>query len=269
MPGKSLVTRSVFFAAAFLCASQVHAQTRGSASDSIRASTFDRLDRTSQKLLWTVNCAMSTGRGRAMGLFGPPDSVGRTGQCFQRDGHAFGVFFNPDSTFTRARQLRVLDFATKTRYLGPVDTAAILAEARAENDAELKGTPPFQSEKRPFAPISMRSDGDSIEVWLLPYGTLMSPPSTVGGERGFIYSPDGRILAREVNAFDRYRTIAIPDSGSVAILSREDDLPLVSELIVTNALHNHGREVQVVTKAYASHLVGRDSSSVWIQMHRR
>jgi hypothetical protein len=212
---------------------------------------------------------MSTDRARATGQFGPPESVGRTGQCFQRDGRTFGVFFNPDSTFSKARQLRVLDFSTKTRYLGPVDTTAILAEARAENDAELKGMPSFQSEKRPFAPISMRSDGDSIEVWLLPYGVLKSPPSTVGGERGFIYSPDGRTLAREVNAFDRYRAVAIPDSGPVTILSREDDLPLVSELVVTNALHNRGRDVQVVTKAYASHLVGRDSSSIWIQMHRR
>lgn len=261
--------RAAVFAAAFLCASQVHGQTRASVPDSIRAAAFDRLDRTSQKLLWTVNCAMSTGRARAMGLFGPPDSVGRTGQCFQRDGHTFGVFFNPDSTFIRAGRLRVVDFATKTRYLGPVDTTAILAEARAENDAELKGMPSFQRERRPFAPISMRSDGDSIEVWLLPYGVLMNPPSTVGGERGFIYSPDGRTLAREVNAFDRYRTIAIPDSGQVTILSREDDLPLVSELMVTNVLHNQGRDVQVVTKSYASHLVGRGSNSVWLQQHRR
>jgi hypothetical protein len=266
---ENLVNRSAIFAAAFLCASQVHGQTRGSVSDSARAAAFDRLDRTSQKLLWTVNCAMSTGRARAMGLFGPSDSVGRTGQCFQRDGHTFGVFFNTDSTFTRARQLRVLDFATRTRYLGPVDTTAIIAEGRAENDAELKGSPSFRREQRTFAPISMRSDGDSIEVWLLPYGVLMSPPSTVGGERGFIYSPDGRTLAREINAFDGYRTIAIPDSGPVTILSREDDLPLVSELMVTNALHNHGRDVQIVTKAYASHLVGRDSSSVWLQQHRR
>lgn len=261
---------SAVFAAAFLCASQAHGQTRASVSDSIRAAAFDRLDRTSQKLLWTMNCAQSSGRARAMGLFGPPDSVGRTGQCFRRDGQTFGVFFDPDSTFTNARQLRVLGFATKTRYLGPVDTTAILAEARAENDAELKGTPSFQREARSFAPISMRSDGDTIEVWLVPAGVLMGrTPSEIGGERGFIYSPDGLTLAREINAFDRYRSIAIPDSGQVTILSREEDLPLVSELIVTNVLHDQGREVQVVTRAYASQLVGRGSSSVWLQLPRR
>jgi hypothetical protein len=270
LPIRTLVTRSAIFAAAFLCASQMHAQTRSSVSDSIRAAAFDRLDRTSQKLLWTMSCAQSSGRARAMGLFGPPDSVGRTGQCFRRDGQTFGVFFNPDSTFTKARQLRVLGFATRTRYLGPVDTTAILAEARAEIDAERKGSPSFEREKRPFAPISMRSDGDTIEVWLVPAGVLMGrTPSAIGGERGFIYSPDGRTLAREVNAFDRYRSIAIPDSGQVAILSREEDLPLMSELIVTNVLHDQGREVQVVTKTYASQLVGRDSNAAWLQLPRR
>jgi hypothetical protein len=267
---KSVVSRSAILAAAFLCASQVHGQTRSPMSDSIRAAAFDRLDRTSQKLLWTVTCAQSSGRARATGLFGPPDSVGRTGQCFRRDGRTFGVFFDPDSTFTRARQLRVLDLSTNVRYLGPIDTTAILAEARAESDAELKGSPSFQRERRPFAPLSLRTDGDSIEVWLLPAGVLLGrTPSTIGGERGFIYSPDGRALAREVNAFDRYRTIAIADTGAVAILSQEEDLPLVSELIVTNALHNQGREVQVVTKAYVSQLVGRGSTAVWFQLPRR
>jgi hypothetical protein len=196
---ENLVIRSVIFAAAFLCAAQVHGQARASVPDSVRAAAFDRLDRTSQKLLWTVGCAQNSGRSRAMGLFGPADSVGRTGQCFRRDGRMFGVFFDPDSTFTKVHRLRVLDFSTNVRYLGPVDTTAILAEARAEDDAERKGMPSFERAQRPFAPLSMRSDGDSIEVWLLPSGVLMGrTPSAVGGERGFIYSPDGRTLAREV-----------------------------------------------------------------------
>jgi hypothetical protein len=256
-------------AAVFLCVSGVHAQSHASTSDSIRAAAFDRLDRTSQTILWTVSCAQSSGRARATGLFGPPDSVGQSGLCLLRDGRTFGVFFNPDSSFTKAGQLRVLDLAASARYLGPVDTAAILAEARAENDAELKGDASFQREQRKFAPISMRSDGDSIEVWLLPYGVLGRTPSAIGGERGFIYSPDGRSLAREVNAFDRFRPVAIPDSGRVQILSLEEDLPLVSELIATNVLHSAGREVQLVTKGYDSHLVGSGSASIWIQIHRR
>jgi hypothetical protein len=180
------------------------------------------------------------------------------------------LFFDPDSTFTKAGNLRVIDIGTRLAYSGPIDTSAILAESRAENDAESRGLPSYQRERRPVAPLSMRSDGDSIEVWLVPAGVLMGrTPSTVGGERGFIYSPDGRTLAREVDAFDRFRSISIPDTGAVAIMSQEDDLPLVSELIVTNDLFNRGRQVQIVMKAYASRLVGRGSNAVWVQLPRR
>jgi hypothetical protein len=221
-------------------------------------------------LLATVNCALSSAKAREGGLFGPPDSVGRTGQCLRKDGRAFGVFFTPDSAFTKALHLRVVDLANGVRYLGAVDTTAILAEARAAREAVLKGYPSFAREKLQFAPFSMRSDGDSIEVWLLPLGLLMGrAPSTVGGELGYIYSPDGRTLAREIDALDRHRTLAIPDSGRVEILSREDDLPLISELIATNRLHDHGRDVGLVTKAFAAWLVGSDPASTWIQMRRR
>jgi hypothetical protein len=180
------------------------------------------------------------------------------------------VFFTPDSTFAKALNLRVVDISTRERYLGPVDTTAILVEARVANEAVLKGFPSYQREQRQFAPFSMRSDGDSIEVWLLPAGLLMGRmPSAVGGERAFIYSPDGRTLAREIDAFDRYRAITIPDTGRVQILSREDDLPLVSELIATNFLYYEGREVQLITNAFISQLVGPKLAPVWVQLRRR
>ena len=260
---------SVAAAAILLWAPSVSAQTQPVLSDSSRAVAFDRLDRTSRMLIATVNCARTTGTARAQGLFGPPDSVGRWGQCLRKDGRAFGVFFTPDSTFTIAQNVRVVDFANSARYRGNVDTTAILAEARASREAVRKGMPSFVSAQRQFAPLSMRSDGDSIEVWLVPPGLLAGKTPTVGGERGFIYSPDGRTLAREIDASDRFRTISIPDSGLVVIRSSEDDLPLVSELIATNLLHDRGRDVQLLTNAYTSGLVGRGSSAVWIQVHRR
>jgi hypothetical protein len=236
----------------------------------MRASEFDRLDRTAQSILWTLGCAQTASRARAQGLFGPPDSAGRSGQCQRKDGRTLALFFDPDSAFTKAGNLHVLDIGTRLAYSGPIDTSAILAEARAENDAELRGLPSYQRERRAVAPLSMRSDGDSIEVWLVPFSVLVGrTSSTVGGERGFIYSPDGRTLAREVDAFDRFRSISIPDTGAVAIMSQEEDLPLVSELIVTNDLFNRGRDVQLVTKSYASHLVGHGSNAVWMQFPRR
>ncbi len=252
-----------------LCAPSARAQTQPVLSDSSRAAAFDRLDRTSRMLIATVDCARAGARARAQGLFGPPDSVGRWGQCLHKDGRAFAVFFTPDSTFSTAQNVRVVDFANNVRYRGNVDTAAILAEARASRGAVRKGMPSFVSAQRQFAPLSMRSDGDSIEVWLLPAGLLLGKTPTVGGERGFVFSPDGRTLAREIDASDRFRTISIPDSGRVEIRSSEDNLPLVSELIATNLLHDQGRDVQLVTNAYTSRLVGPGSSAVWVQIHRR
>jgi hypothetical protein len=245
-------------------------QAQTSSADSSRAATFDRLDRTSRTLIATVSCARSIARARADGLFGPPDPLGHSGQCLRQDGRAFGVFFNPNSTFTKARQVRVVDLARGVRHLGTVDTTAILAAARAERDAVQRGFPSFQRAERQFAPSSMRSDGDTIEVWLLPVGLLIGrTPSNVGGERGFIYSPDGRALAREIDAFDRHRIVAIPDSGRVEIRSREKDLPLVSELIATNRLHDQDRDVQLVTDAFAARLAGPRSAPIWIQIRRR
>jgi hypothetical protein len=248
----------------------MHAQTHQPLSESSRSAAFDRLDRTSRMLIETVRCASRSAQARANGLFGPPDSLGRRGLCLLKDGRSFGMFFTPDSTYAKALNLRVLDLANGVRYLGPVDTTAILAETRVVREAVLKGYPAFQREQRQFAPVSIRADGDSIEVWLLPVGLFMGrTPSTVGGERAFIYSPDGRTLAREIDDSDRYRSLAIPDSGKVEILSQEEDLPLVSELIVTNILHDRGRVVQLVTKTFGAQLIGTDSNSMWIQIRRR
>jgi hypothetical protein len=253
-----------------LCATAMRAQTQASGPDQKRAAVFDRLDRTSRMLIESVRCARNTARAREDGLLGPLDSLGRRGRCLQKNGRAFGVFFTPDTAFTKALRLRVLDNGKGTRDLSPVDTIAILTEARAAEAALIKGYPSFQREWRQFAPFSIRSDGDTIEVWLLPIGLLTGwSPSAVGGERGFIYSPDGRTLVREIDSFDRYRTIQIPDAGRVEIPSREEDLPLVSELFATNLLHDRGREVQLITGTFTAQIVGPSSAPMWMQIRRR
>ena len=175
-----------------------------------------------------------------------------------------GVFLAADSAFNTALKLSVVDLATFMRHTEPVDTVAVLAQARAARDGGLKGSPPFQRENRQYAPFSMRSDGDSIEVWLLPTGLLLGDmPTSVGGERAFIYSPDGRTLAREIDAFERFRSITLPVTGPVELLSQEDDLPLVSELVALHILHRQGRDVSLVTKTYRAQLVGREPQSFW------
>jgi hypothetical protein len=220
-------------------------------------------------VLSTVWCARKSAQARAQGLFGPVDSIGRRGQCLRIANRPYGVFFRPDSSFSRADRVSVVDLTTGTRYTQPVDTMAIVAEAKASSAAIEKAFPSFRAAQRQFAPISFRSDGDSIQVWLVSAGSIMGQDSaTVGGERGYVYSPDGRTLAREVDASDRFRRIAVPDTGTVYIESREDDLPLMSELIVANRLHADGRDVQIVTSKYASHLTVPEPA-VWLQIQKR
>lgn len=247
----------------------LQAQTQSLAADSTRALAFDRLDRTSRTLLSTVECAAKASYLRESGVLGPVDSVGRTGLCLRRNGRMLAAYFTPDSAYRKAANVRVVDIAGSVRYPGPVDTSAILAQIRATTEAVIRGFPSFQQEKRAFAPVSMRSDGDSVEIWLLPLGLFAQPaPTAIGGERAYIYSPDGRTLVREIDAFERHRALAVPDTGLVEIVSREDDLPLVSELIAANRLHTTGREVRVVTTAVISQLV-RGPPEVWVQLKRR
>ena len=214
-------------------------------------------------------CGQNAGYLRGVGVLGPADSVGRTGLCLRQDGRALAAYFTPDSSYSKAVDLRVLDVADSAWYRGRVDTSAILAQARAAAEAVRKGFPSYQHRRRAFSPVSIRSDGDTIEIWLLPLGLFVQPtPTAVGGERGYIYSPDGRTLVREIDAFDRHRALAVPDTGLVEIISMEDDLPLVSELLVTNRMHGKGREVRIVTDAVISQLV-RGPPEVWLQLKRR
>ena len=227
------------------------------------ADAFAHVDRAARELIWTMKCAQATAHARATGLFGPTDSLGTNGQCFRLNGHAMGVFFTPDTTFTRASRIRVVNLGTGVRDLATIDTAAILAVARASSDALSRALPAFARENRKFAPLSMRFDGDSIEIWMLPVGM------TVGGERGYVYSPNGRTLARAIDAADRFRTVVVPDTGEVVIASREDDLPLVSELVAMNLLYDRGRDVELVTAAFRSRLQGVRDNPVWVQIRRR
>jgi hypothetical protein len=238
-------------------------------SDAARAAAFDRLDKTASAAMGTVRCARKVGEARANGVFGPIDSLGRSGMCFSNDAGVFGAFVTADSSFTHAVRLSVVDLNKGTRFEGSLDTATILAQSRATRDGLTRGFPDFTRDGRQFLPVTFRSAGDSIEVWLLPATLFMGTmPGSTGGDRAFIYSPNGKTLAREVSATDRYQELTIPDSGAVSIPSREDDLPLVSELIAADRIHFQRREVRIVTKKYSSSLTGPEGSEVWVHIKR-
>jgi hypothetical protein len=228
---------------------------------------FDQADRRARAVLWSMRCAQSVGMARARREFGPIDSLGRMGQCIVVDGHTVGVFFDADSPYVAVKRFSAVDLGTHTRRMMPLDTSRVLAVARAEQAAYWHGAnEPFEKENRPFAPVAFRFDGDSIEVWLIPASLVMGPPFTVGGERGYLFTPDGRTLVRETDAFGDYRPIVIPDTGTVDIASRGTATPSLSELVLANGLNGAGRQVAIQWPGVTSTLVGRGEQAVWMHL---
>lgn len=228
------------------------------------AAAFDRTDRLARTLISTIRCAQSAAGHRARGAFGPVDSVGRMGLCMRTEAGVLGVFLDTDSTFRMAAPLRAVDLRSGARYVGRVDTSAAIAQTRASWTGVRAGMAPFVDAKRQFAPLSLRFDGDSIEVWILPTSSLAG--TTVGGERGFVYSPDGVTMVREINHFDRSREFTVPPQGPVEIRSTEPETPALGELLLANLLHAAGRQVSIVTARFRTNLVGPGDNSAWIHV---
>ena len=227
---------------------------------------FDRGDRLARALISTVRCAGSVAQAREDGLFGPLDSLGGNGQCVTADGKRVGIFFDADSQLTHVTRFSAVDLGTRARRIAPLDTLAILALARAERTGQMRGITAFEDAHRPYAPLAFRFDGDSIEVWIFPVAVVTGQPPSVGGERGYVFSPDGRTLVREVDAFADFRSIAVADTGTVYLTSRSMDVPTLSEFVLANALNGQGRTVSIVTPWGQSVLAGRGAQSVWMQL---
>lgn len=233
-----------------------------------RAAAFDRGDRLSRALLSTVRCAGGVGQFRAEGTFGPVDSLGHNGQCIAVNGKWVGVFFDADSLFTHVTRFSAVDFATRSRRTAPLDTSAVLAVARAELAAQLRGMKAYADAGRQYAAMAFRFDGDSIEVWTIPVAVLTGQPISVGGERGYHYTPDGRTLVREVDSFADFRQLALPDSGAVQLRSMGADVPTLTEFMLANALNASGRSVTIIMPWGQSTLVGRGARATWLQQVR-
>jgi hypothetical protein len=242
--------------------------THAQAAGDVAMPGFDKADRRSRVLLGTIRCAQGVSMARARGEFGSIDSLGRNGQCIRVDGRAIGIFMDVDTQFVATTRFTAVDLAAHTRYTAPLDTVAVLAVARAEYAAQMRGAPSFLELKRPYSPIAFRFDGDSIEVWLIPVTLVRGQPFTLGGERGYVYAPDGRTLAREIDASADYRPIAVPDTGAVNIVSQSTSLPSLSELVLANGLNSIGRNVAIVWTRGTSALAGRGEQAVWIHLAR-
>jgi hypothetical protein len=231
------------------------------------ATAFDLQDRRARELLYVAQCAGYVGSLRAQGRFGPADSIGNSGFCIDFQGQRLGGFLQTDSAITRIERLAAVSLASGARYTGPLDTASLLARERADVDGQTRGYATFAKLDRQFSPWTMTSRGDSLSAWLIPHAVLMG--SALGGELGFLYSSDGRTMVKEINASSAFRPFAIPDTGTVTIRSGEVELPLVSELLIANALNARGRSVTIVTTKFASTLAGRGASAMWVHVLRK
>lgn len=258
-----IITALLVAAAAFSSPRTARAQ----APSAVDLAAFDKADRRAGELLRILRCARGISMARARQEFGPADSLGHIGQCVTVDGRAVGVFLEADTPFVRTTRFSAVDLTSHTRRSAPMDTSAVLAVARAELAAQspnvLEG---FYKAKRPYSPMAFRFDGDSIEVWLIPVSLVMGPPYTVGGERGFVFSPDGRTLVREVDAFADYRPIVVPDTGTVNIASRSRSTPSLSEFVLANGLNRLGRTVAIQWTAGTSVLTGQGERAVWMHL---
>ena len=182
------------------------------------------------------------------------------------NGRRHGVILTADTTLTRVTKFNVVDFGTRQLYRGPVDTAAVLNLLRAQDAATERGYAAYEKAQRQFTPLAFRTDGDSIWAWLIPITPTPSP--MLGGERGELYTPDGRTRVREVDGFAWYRAFAIPDTGTVVIVSKGDSLPTMTEMMAAKALNEAGRTVRIDTKARSSTLGGRGSAAIWVHVRR-
>lgn len=228
------------------------------------ARSFDRTDRLARAVIGQIRCAQRVAGLRRRGVFGPADSLGATGQCIVVAGKYVGVLFDTDTLFGAVSRASAVDLVSSTRRKGQLDTAAILAVARASSAAQLRGAEAYQRAQRAYSPVAFRFDGDSIEVWLIPTAVIGGPPLTVGGERGYVFSPDGRRLVREIDHFDRLRSFALPDTGVVRIPSGDHSVAMMTALLLANLLHERGRRVSIDTEGGSSVLAGEGDAAAWV-----
>lgn len=255
--------RALALVVALACAHHTVAAQAGPVRPADRPRVFDAADREAQSIAWVIECAQMGARARTRGAFGPVDSVGPFGLCVLVGTTRHGVFMDADSTFSRAINVRLVNFATNARSTAPLDTAALLGELRAKRAAMRLGAAKFVDERRPFAPFSYRDEDDGrVHVWLLPVSVLDG--TALGGERWWIFARDGATVVEAHDAGARWRPFAVPPTREVMLQSAEPDIPLVSEFLLANLLARAGRVPTIVTGTHSSTLAG----NAWMQVPR-
>ena len=239
----------------------MHAQAYTAAE----SKAFDRGDRESRDLIAAISCLDRVGtavREKRVALY-EDWMVAR--QCLVIGRHYVWIAIGGDTTFTRSPRITAYDLTTSAPYADRLDTARILAVARAEWIGTGKVGKQFEDAQRLGVPLTFRFDGDSIEVWLLPEPLLSGTPFSLGGEVGAIFSPDGRQLVREINHFAELRTVPVADTGLVHLPSRQARIPSLSEFLLANQLNARGRDIVIDLPGISSMLPSTPGAS-WVQL---
>jgi len=245
---------------ALFCASIVFAQP-----DAQFNHDFDLADRRATEFVVQLRCAQQMAGIRARGGFGAADTLGFTGQCIRHGGSYIGIYLDLDSASTRHVRFSAVNLTQRTPHAEPLDTAAVVAAARARRDALVRGG---RTMGRRFAPFILRTDADSLEVWLMPLSIVTGEPLSSGGERGYAYSADGRTVIRTVDAVAVFETITAGPTDQITIVRRNARLPLLSDLLVANLLLQQGRAVNIELAQVTSTLVFPAAGGAWIHAKR-
>ncbi len=228
---------------------------------------FDANDRRSRAILEQLQCGSALMQARARGAFGALNEIEAYDGAFcVRQGAAMlGVLLATDTWANAATGALVVNLATRARVTTAFDTAEVLGRERASLGLAMRWRDSVGLNDDRVVTVTIRTDGDTIEAWVLPARLLRA--QALGGERVARFSPDGRRLVSPLSAPTPERDFVPPAARTVTIPSASaNGVPTVSEFFAANALHAMGITPSIATREVMSTLMGTGASAVWMHL---
>lgn len=154
--------------------------------------------------------------------------------------------------------------AEGVKTTAPVDTGAVLATLRAT----LRGTESAAVRNRShyeYMPIPVVLE-TFTELWVLPVQSSASK-LLVGGDSLIQLTADATREQGHFSSAPPVRELAVPSGNSYLIISNEEEIPLVSELVAARLALMRVPEVRIQTRKFTS--VISNSTRKWVHTPRR